>query len=467
MRTTLLILSLLALTSFALTAQGLFESSIASGAIPGDGAYDLQGGIKSVVYTGYNRQDDQLYLQSIYSQFDLGLEVLAGQYGQAYTELRFRYGHEFGARTERIELREAYADLYLGPFTLRAGKQILNWGASGFVNPSDRFSPIDPVFRSPDPDDLRLGTWAINATLEISHSSRFDLLWRPDYRPSVLLTEPFDMPGYIAIHPYDRQQQKFSDSGFGFRYDLRSTALDLQLSYYNGFRNTPVLCTETFALDTSTFEPSLIGLGQQPVRVHSAGLNLTVPLGSYLLRTELGWLSAVEDSLAASPLTEIGYTVEIEQSGNNVSLIAGYYGKYIFDFEAAPVETSFFRGQFPQLTDLFPPGTPPSPALLNEYIETQVKGFNRRYEYQQDEFMHAAYAILECSMFHDLVGCKIPGMYNFTTGELTLMPSLEFNITDGLTAEVGAYFLDGKEGSLYDMVAPSLNAGYLILKYTF
>jgi hypothetical protein len=208
-------------------------------------------------------------------------------------------------------------------------------------------------------------------------------------------------------------------------------------------------------------------LGQEPVRIHSAGLNLTVPAGDYLIRTEAGWLDAMEDSLVGSPFTELAYTIEIEQSGNNVSLIAGYYGKYIFDFQPTEVETSLFEGTFPPLTELLPPGTSPHPGLFNNYIEEQVRGFNRLYEYQQEEWMHAAYAVIELSMFHDLAGLKIPGMYNFTTGELTLAPSLTFKINDGLTAELGAYYLEGKEGSLFDMVGSSLNAGYMLLQLKF
>jgi hypothetical protein len=458
---------LLFLTPVYLSSQGLFESAVDNSGNDQNGTYRLQGSLKSAVYTGYNTDKDQPYLQSIYSQLNLGVEVPAGKFGKAFADLRFRYGQEFGARITGVELRETYADLYLGPVTLRAGKQILSWGAAGFINPSDRFSPVNPTFRSPDMDEQRLGTWALKTTLSVSNTSRLEFLWLPDYRPSELLTGAFQLPGYIEIQSFNTTYQEFSDSGFGLRYDLRSKLLDLQLSYYNGFRNTPVLATETFVVDTSTFTPKQISLAQQPARVHSAGLNLTIPVGSYLIRTEIGWLDAIEDSLGAAPFTEIGYVLEIEQSGSNISLIAGYYGKYIFDFEPTPVETAFFSGQFPPLNELLPPGTPPGAALLANYTDAQVKGFNRLYEYQQDEWMHAAYAIADISMFNELASLKIPGMYNFTTGELTLMPALNLSVTDGFSAEIGAYFLNGKAGSLYDMIAPSLNAGYLQLKLVF
>jgi len=71
MRIIILCTLLCMLTPFYMSAQGLFESALETTGNRESDAYDLQGGLTSVVYTGYNTEEDQPYLQSIYSQLNL------------------------------------------------------------------------------------------------------------------------------------------------------------------------------------------------------------------------------------------------------------------------------------------------------------------------------------------------------------------------------------------------------------
>jgi hypothetical protein len=293
-------------------------------------------------------------------------------------------------------------------------------------------------------------------------------IWLPVYQQSVLLVEPFSFPEYITLGENYTYSPRFDESSFGIRYDLRSSLLDVELSYFNGYRNTPSVTLDTLQLNTSTFQPEELLLVQAPYRIHSAGLNLTIPAGSYLFRTEGGWLQPFNNEFdATQPFPELSYVFEIEQSGSNATVIAGYYGKYILDFEKAEGELSLLTGEGPDLTGLFPPGTTPDPETIPEIVSGQIDGFNRLYNYQEEEFYHAVYASVTVSLFHELIDLEVPGMYNFTAGELSLMPSLKINVTDGLTFRAGAYYLSGKESSLFEMIGPALNAAYALIELSF
>jgi hypothetical protein len=445
----------------------LFEDALTETDSASNENFQLSGFIKSAAYSGRYSDDNIVHLKSMYSQFGLIADVNIGEFGSAYAEMRYRTGREYENKFSEMELREAYADIYLGPIDIRVGKQILSWGASSFLNPSDQFSAQDPTYRSPDHDDLRLGTWAIRTNLAINSSSKLQILWMPDYVPSVLLTEPFSFPQYISFAEDVRPDQRIKEGSFGFNYDLRTRFLDMELSYFNGYRNNPSIQMDTAIFNFTTQSPDLIQLSKTPYRIHSAGFNLTVPLGSYLFRTEASWMSPMEDEALTLPFSEMSYTAEIEQSGNNITIIGGYYGKYILDYKDKSVETIGITDEFPDVTTLFPPGTPMDLAMIQGYTESQIEGFNRLYNYQNEEFYHSAYASITISMFYDLIDLELPCMYNFTSEELTLMPSLKINITDGLAVQIGAYYLYGAENSIYELISPVLNAGYGMVQLKF
>lgn len=259
-----------------------------------------------------------------------------------------------------------------------------------------------------------------------------------------------------------------SESSFGFKYDLRSSLLDVQVSYFNGYRNTPAIAADSLRFNYSTFEPEALSLDQVPYRIHSAGLNITVPVGSYLFRTETAWMKAFSNENSAfTPFPELSYAFEIEQSGSNANVIAGYYGKYISDFEESEGNVALITNDFTGIADMVPLGTVLEPDVIEGIVSGQINSFNRLYAYQEKEFYHAAYASASVSMFHALVDLEIPGMYNFTSEEISFMPSLKFNITDGLALRAGAYVLSGKDSSLFDMIGPALNAGYVLLDIKF
>ncbi len=451
------------------SGQSLFETSLNAADTTRGGSIILGGFIRSAAYFSFDREESKVCIQSLYSQFGLSALAEAGKFGNAFAEVRYRTGNEFGEKINQVELREAYVNLFLGPVAIKAGKQIFSWGSTAFINPSDQFSPVNPVIRSPESGDLRIGTWALETNFLINTSSSLHFVWLPFHVSSVLLTEPFNFPEYIDLNSSHLSQGPLNRSSFGIKYDLRTSVLDLDLSYYNGYRNTPSISLDTAIFNFTTFQPERISLLERSCRIHSTGLNLTVPIGSYLFRSEIAWMdfTGEQDAGTKLPLPELTYAFEVEQSGANVTFIAGYYGKYILDFVDGDFTPALLTDGFPDPATIFPPGSIPEFQDVTGYVDQQVEGFNRLYNYQQKEFYHSAYLSLTVSMLHNMIELDVPGMYNFTAAEFTLMPALKFNISDNFSFTMGSYSLFGKENSLYDMAGPVLNAAYGMLQLKF
>ncbi len=455
------------LGTISVNGQGLFENAFEEENKTDNSV--LSGFVRSAIYIGNSEDKEIPCLQSIYGQFGLILDSKVGQSGGAFADIRFRYGSEFNEDISEIDLREAYIDLFAGPASFRIGKQIVSWGSTSFLNPSDQFSPINPIVRSPDPDDMKIGSWSVNTKLSIAGNSSLQILWIPVYEPSILLTDPFTFPDYITFSESAWPAREIRNSSYGFLYDLRSSLLDGSLSFFNGYRNNPRFSFESASFNMTTFAPEEIKLYQEPYRINSAGLNLSIPFGSYIFRTEFAWMDPVdevEDNIYL-PFSELSYTAEIEQSGANVTVIAGYYGKYILSFEAPVAEPTGMTGSFPDPSTLFPPDVPITEELINGAIASQIDAFNQLYDYQLHEYYHNVYASVSVQLLNDLVKLEIPGMYNFTTKELMLRPSIEYSVSDGLLINAGILFMKGEENSLYDLVGPVINAGYMTFKLLF
>lgn len=454
---------------FPLSGQGLFESALENENENSPGNASLSGFVRTAMYVGKTGEEENPYLQSIYGQLALISDVDLGKYGAAFADMRFRYGNEFDSAISELDMREAYIDLFVGPLSLRAGKQIVSWGSSSFFNPSDQFSPLNPTFRSPDPDDMKIGSWSMNARLSMGANSSLQILWMPLYQPSALLTEPFSFPAYVAFSEPDWPSTELKNSSFGFLYDLRTSILDGSLSYYNGYRNNPKFTLRSATFDPLTMAPEMISMYQEPFRIHSAGLNLSVPFGSYIFRTEAAWMSPVDETEENIylPMSEVSYVGEIEQSGANSTFIAGYYGKYILSYAAPTAEPAGLTGSFPDPTTLIPTGVPVTPEMIDGIVASQIDAFNRLYDYQIEEFYHSVYASVTINMLNDALKLEIPGMYNLTSKELMLMPAIEYSVTDGFLIKAGYSFMKGEENTLYDLVGPVLNAGFISFKVLF
>ena len=165
-------LGLICISSFSFS-QSLFESSLSkTHEIDVSNSLSLGGFIRSVSYIGNTPEEENPYLQSCYGQAGLLLNVNAGDHASAMAEIRYRYGTEFNEAVSEPDLREVYINLFAGPVNFRIGKQIISWGKGTIFNPTQRITPLDPLTRSPDSDDMKLGNWALQGGVMLGANTK-------------------------------------------------------------------------------------------------------------------------------------------------------------------------------------------------------------------------------------------------------------------------------------------------------
>jgi hypothetical protein len=449
--------------------QGLFESPL-----PGthenlvSNSLILGGFIRSVAYLSNDPETDSKYFQSAYGQVGFLLNAKAGDWASAKADIRFRYGTEFGQTIAQMEFREAYVDLWSGPAGFRFGKMITPWGKGTVFNPTEKLTPLDPTVRSPEEDDMYMGVWALQGRVNLGPSMKLTATWKPVYQSSVLLIDPIPMPDYVKFIDPGFPDMDLKEGSYGLNYDLFTSPLDLSLYWFEGYHHWPGIGFDSFTMDSLTMEPLALNLREEAYRIRMAGLDLGVPVGSWMFRMEGAWQQCTEPHETSEylPFPELAYTAEIERSGNHFNLLAGYDGKYIIDHVPPAAEPSLQAGQ-EQFYQLMQQGWVPNSENIDQVITERVGAFNRLYNYQLEEFYHSIFIVGKIFLWHEKIDITIPLICNLTTREWIVRPGVSFMPVDGLKISAGFSGLYGPENSLYDLVGPVLNAGYLSLKITF
>lgn len=452
-----------------LSGQGLFESSLSEGGDnSGQEFLSIGGFIRSAVYIGNTPKEEDPYLQSVYGQASLQLKAKAGSRVSAFTDIRFRYGSEWQETVSAMDLREAYVDLQTGPVGFRMGKIISPWGKGTLFNPLNKLTPIDPTIRSPETDDMNLGIWALQTDIMLGSYLKISGTWNPLYQPGILLIDPIPMPEYVHFLEADYPDVSLDEGSYGIQLDLRAPVMDAALYWFDGYHNWPGIAFDSFIMDTLSMEPVALNIYEKAYRIMMAGLDFSIPVGSWIFTAEGAWFQARKnhEGVEYLPFSELSYTAEIEKSGSWLTMIAGYYGKYIMDFVPAQARPELSAEQ-EQFLPLAEGGINLTSDLVDAAVREQIAAFNRLYNYQLEEYYHSTFLVLRGDFFHNMLEISVPLIYNISTEEWIAQPSISWMPVDGLRVKAGFSGLWGPGSSLYDLVGPVLNAGYVAMTLTF
>jgi hypothetical protein len=460
----------------ASSGGGLFESS--SGSDLGSGlsslGFELGGYVRGAAFIGPVPGKRQTELKAAYGEFALQLRTPKESFGDGYADVRFRYGTQDGSNQLAIDLHEAYVNAYMGPIDLRLGQQIIVWGRSDAFSPTNNLTSADLRIRSPQEDDKRQGNLSARAFLNLN-PVRIEGVWLPVYRATEF--PPVELPDPVHFGEDVYPPPKLANGTLAGRVHLNIPAFEMSLSYVRGYAPLPGLAYNRAVIQTDPsgkHQDNQILISRVAYRQQVFGVDFATTLGDVMglkaegaFRLPNGWETHIN-----VPKPDIQYVLGLDKTIGEFSMIAQYMGRYVLswkNYPDKPADTDGFQS-IVEPDDLDPSKNAYDEAKANKIsdgVNTELAYRNQGIFQQRAQLQHLASVRLELLTLHDTLSISALGMMNFTTQEWLAFPKVVYKFTDHLTASVGGEIYSGPEGTLLDVIEPTLNAGYVELRVGF
>lgn len=328
-----------------------------------------------------------------------------------------------------LDVREAYIDLTLGKFDIRAGRQIITWGVGDLVFINDVFPKNWVAFLSGQPlQYLKIGSDAININVFPEWASAQIIVipfYRSDILPSGERLLAFDpLPTFTNRRelPPEMTLKNTQIAGRVYRY---VGSFDVSLYLYRGFWGSPpgmvINPDESLLLFT---HPRLNVYGGS---IQGALLNgvLSVEGGYYDSRDDhQGTNMGIENS-------QIRFLAGYQRAlGENFSLGLQYYGEQIQDYNA------------------YAQNLPPAFPERKEWRHTLSVRFTQFLKYQT----------LQLSFFM---------FYSPNEKDYYINPEIRYDLGSGIWFALGGILLGGeKDHTFFGQFEKNDNV-YFVLRYAF
>ncbi len=429
---------ILLLTTFSLPAQSLFDDALQEDSSSSTALnYELNGYVRGDIYVGPVPEKSGYETKDRYGEAVFKLRLRKGQWGDAYSELRFRNNNDESSISTFI-LREAYVNAYTGPFDMRIGQQVVQWGKADGYNPTNVITPINLLIFSPDEDDRRISNILIRSYYNWSEF-RLEAIWIPVYEPSVLPFTNVQLPDGIQRGEADYPNEEIKHSSLALKLHFEGTSVDGSLSYYNGFLPMPGLSAFT--------ENNNLNIYPSAYRVQMVGADFSTTIGAFGLRGEFAYRKPdkKENTWQSIPHRQVEYILGLDRECGNFSLIVQYIGKHVFEYK-----------DLPQIRQSRP-----------EFIKYKIALWNRMLSGQLKEWSNAISFRPALKCFHETLELELLGLINFSTEEIFIKPKISYDFADDLRVTAGAQIYHGLEDTLFGMLDEYRSAGFVELRASF
>ena len=219
-----------------------------------------------------------------------------------------------------LSLRELNATIHKGKVTAEFGRQIIRWGKTDILTPTDRFAPRDYLSSVVDSDFL--GVNAARVTVAGANDS-LDAIWQPWFTPS---RTPLLDQRWTAL-PADLSGVRIVDAGarypgrgqYGLRWNHLAPRYEYSLSYFDGFNSLPLF--------DAVFDPSTATARAQRFYpgMRMYGADAAIPLPWLTVKAETAYFTTTTPGAQNYVL----YVIQLERQVKEWSLVGGYAGDVV------------------------------------------------------------------------------------------------------------------------------------------
>lgn len=234
-----------------------------------------------------------------------------------------------------FSIRRLSATIHQGKMTAEIGRQLIRWGKTDILTPTDRFAPRDYLSSVVDPDFL--GVSAARVSYE-SGGETIDLVWQPWFTPSrtPLLNQRWTVvpPQAAGVNLIDAGARYPGGSQYGARWNHVGAGYEYSLCFFDGFQNLPSFevlfsgATQTAAL--TRVYPQL--------RLY--GGDAAVPLRWLTVKGEAAYFTSLSSGAEEYAL----YVIQLERQVREWSFVGGYAGSVVTREAANPLQFAPDRG---------------------------------------------------------------------------------------------------------------------------
>jgi hypothetical protein len=235
-----------------------------------------------------------------------GTETRSDTHRQTEREFELNWDDR-GLKRPNFSIRRFSVSYNRGPITLEAGKQVIRWGKTAILNPTDRFAPRD-YLSVVDSDVLAVS--AARAKYERASDS-IEIVIQPFFTPSrmPLLNQRWTP----APQPVNDLGNRFPGGPqWGARWDHSDDSYDVALSFFDGYNHLPSFTTQ---IDFQRFFP----------KMRMYGADAAIPIGGFTIKGEAGYFTSSTRQTDEYLL----YVIQLERDTGDWSFTGGYAGEAV------------------------------------------------------------------------------------------------------------------------------------------
>ena len=234
-----------------------------------------------------------------------------------------------------LAIRQLSAVLHKDKVTAELGRQIIRWGKTDILTPTDRFAPRDYLSSVVDSDFL--GVTAARVTVAGANDS-LDMVWQPWFTPSrtPLLKQRWTVlpPELNGVAVSDAGARYPGRSQYGARWNHIATGYEYSLSYFDGFNSLPLFDAQ--------FDPRAAAVRAQRFypNLRMYGGDTAIQLPWVTIKGEAGYFTTSTAGAQDYAL----YVVQLERQIKEWSLVGGYAGEAVTQGAGNPLRFTPDRG---------------------------------------------------------------------------------------------------------------------------